>query len=83
MFGSDLQRNRSPFCMAWALLAWLPLGSCSLRHRLAFCLIDEEAGWGLGEEGKWGGGDEIFDSRQPHENDSYFTERVIKYYYLF
>jgi hypothetical protein len=45
-------------------------------------LIDEEAGWGL-EEGKWGGGDEIFDSRQPHENDSYFTERVIKYYYLF
>ena len=51
MFGSDLQRNRSPFCMAWALLAWLPLGSCSLRHRLAFCLIDEEAGGEVREVG--------------------------------
>ena len=56
MFGSDLQRNRSPFCMAWALLAWLPLGSCSLRHRLAFCLIDEEAAgvWGKRGSGEVG-----------------------------
>ncbi len=57
MFGSDLQKNRSPFCMAWTLLAWLPLGACSLRHRLAFCLIDEALRGGLGVDvGGVGGG---------------------------
>ena len=75
MFGSDLQRNRSPFCMAWALLAWLPLGSCSLRYRLAFCLIDEEAGVCWGKRGSEGGGDEFLTPNErelttPHENDS-------------
>jgi hypothetical protein len=47
-------------------------------------LIDEEAGWGL-EEGKWGGGDEIFDtvSHTRTTRIVLFTERVIKYYYLF